>query len=88
MKQGAKISWSKGIESVCNVGDVGSIPGSGRSPGGGNGNSLHYSCLGNMDGGAWHAIIHGVTKSQTLLSMQAKKTQNIKPRRGHFPSIF
>ena len=54
----------------------------------GNGNSLHYSCLGNMDGGAWQAIIHGVTKSQTLLSMQAKKIQNRKPRRGQFPSTF
>ena len=41
-------------ESTCNVGDPGSIPGSGRSPGEGNGNPLHYSCLGNaMDGGTW-----------------------------------
>ena len=48
------------------VGDVGSIPGSGRSSGGGHGNSLQYSCLGNsMDRGAWWARVHGVTKSWT-----------------------
>ena len=48
------------------VRDVGSIPGSGRSPGGGHGNPLQYSCLENpVDGGAWQAIFHGVTKSQT-----------------------
>ena len=45
------------------------IPGSGRSPGEGNGNPLHYSCLENsMDGGAWWATVHGVTKSRTRLS--------------------
>ena len=49
--------------------DVGSIPGSGRSPGGGNGNPLQYSCLGNpIDRGAWRATVPGVTKSQTRLS--------------------
>ena len=43
--------------------DTGSVPGLGRSPGGGNGNSLQYSCLGNpMDRGAWWATVHGVTK--------------------------
>ena len=52
-----------------NAGDVGSIPGSGRSPGEGNGNPLQYSCLENpMDGGAWWAAVHGVAKSQTRLS--------------------
>ena len=46
-----------------NVGDTGSIPGSGRSPGEGNGSPFQYSCLGNpMDRGAWQAIAHGVTK--------------------------
>ena len=46
--------------------DVGSIPGSGRSPEEGNGNPLQYSCLENsMDRGAWRATGHGVTKSQT-----------------------
>ena len=52
------------------TGDEGLIPGSGRSPGGGNGNPLKYSCLGNpMDRGAWWAIVHSVAKSQTQLSM-------------------
>ena len=46
--------------------DVGLIPGSGRAPGEGNGNPLQYSCLENpMDRGAWCAIVHGVSKSQT-----------------------
>ena len=46
--------------SACNAGDLGSIPGSGRSPGEGNGNPLQYSCLENpMDGGAWWATVHG-----------------------------
>ena len=46
-----------------NAGDTSSIPGSGRSPGGGNGNPLQYSCLGNpMDRIAWQARVHGVTK--------------------------
>ena len=46
-----------------NAGDGGSIPGSGRSPGEGNGNPFQYSCLGNsMDGEAWPAIVHGVAK--------------------------
>ena len=50
------------------VRDMGSIPGSGRSLGGGHGNQLQYSCLENfMDRGAWWAIVHGVVKSRTLL---------------------
>ena len=60
---------SDGRETACNAGDWGSIPGSGRSPGEGNGNPLQYSCLENpMDGGAWWATVHGVAKSQTRLS--------------------
>ena len=52
-----------------NVGDMGLIPGSGRAPGGGNGNPLQYSCLGNpMDRGAWQATVHGIAKSRTQLS--------------------
>ena len=48
--------------------DMGLIPGSGRSPGGGHGNLFQYSCLENpMDRGAWWAIVHRVTKSQTQL---------------------
>ena len=54
--------------------DAGSIPGSGRSPGGGNGSPRQYSFLENpMDRGAWRAMVHKVAKSQTLqkrLSMQ------------------
>ena len=60
---------SDGKESARNAGDPGSIPGSGKSPGEGNGNPLQYSCLGNpMDRGTWWATVHGVTKSQTQLS--------------------
>ena len=55
--------------SAGDAGDVGLIPGSGRSPGGGNGNPLQYSCLKNSKGrGAWQATVHGVTKSWTQLS--------------------
>ena len=55
--------------SAWNVGDPGSIPELGRSPGEGNGNPLQYSCLENpMEGGAWWATVHGVAKSQTRLS--------------------
>ena len=60
---------SEGKESASNVGDPGSIPGRGRSPGEGNGNPLQYSCLENlMDRGAWQATVHGVAESQTRLS--------------------
>ena len=55
--------------SPANAGDVSLIPESGRSPGEGNGNPLHCSCLENsIDRGAWWAIVHGVTKSHTQLS--------------------
>ena len=58
--------WLNGKESACNASTVGSIPGSGRSPGKGNGNPLQYSCLENsMDRGAQHATVHGVSKSWT-----------------------
>ena len=54
--------------SAGDIRDVSSIPGSGRSPGGGNGNSLQFSCLGNpMGRGTWWATVHGVTKSRTQL---------------------
>ena len=57
---------SDGKVSACNAGDPSSIPGSGRSPGEGSGNPLQYSCLeDSMDGGAWWATVHGVTKSLT-----------------------
>ena len=58
-----------GKEAANNAGDMGSIPGSGISPGGGHGNPLPYSCLENAkDRGAWWATVHRVTKSQIRLS--------------------
>ena len=60
---------SVGKESMSNAGDLGSIPGLGKSLGEGNGNSLQYSCLENpRDRGAWRAILHWVVKSRTRLS--------------------
>ena len=60
---------SSSKKSACNAGYLGLIPGSGRSPGEGNGNPLHYSYLENsMDRGAWQATVHGVAKSHTRLS--------------------
>ena len=60
---------SDGKESACNAGDIrdmSSIPGSGRSPGGGPGIPLQYSCLENpMDRGTWWATVRRITKSQT-----------------------
>ena len=57
---------SDGKESTHNTGDLGLIPGLGRSPGEGNDNPFQYSCLENsMDKGAWQAIVHGVAKSST-----------------------
>ena len=57
---------SDGKESACTTGDLGSIPGSGRSPGEGNGNPLQDSCLGNpMDKGAWQATVHGIAELGT-----------------------
>ena len=61
-----------------NAGDEGSIPGSGRTPGEGNGNPLQYSCLENpMDRGAGWAIIHGVAKSQTRLSAHTYRDKHM-----------
>ena len=56
-------------ESACNAGHLQClIPGLGRSPGEGNGNTLQYSCLGNpMDREAWWSTVHGALRSQTLL---------------------
>ena len=60
---------SNGKESACSVGDLGSIPGLGRSPGGGNGNPLQYSCLENStDREAWMATAHRISQSWTQLS--------------------
>ena len=59
---------SEGKLSACNAGDLDSIPRSGRSPGGGSGFPLQYSCLENpVDRGAWQATVHGVAKNRTRL---------------------
>ena len=61
------------------AGDTGSIPGSGRSPGGGHGTPLQYSCLENpMDRGAWRATVQGVVKSRTRPSTHRKDTMRKK----------
>ena len=56
---------SDGKESACNAGDLGSMPGFGRSSGEGNGNLIQYSCLENPTDGGLAAYIYGVTKNQT-----------------------
>ena len=63
------LPWWLVVKNPCaNTGDAGYIPGSGRSPGEGNGNSLQYSCLENpMDREAWCATVRGVTKNWTEL---------------------
>ena len=67
------LGGSDGKESACNVGNLGSIPGLGRFPGGGHGNPFQYPCQDNpKDIGAWQATVHVVTKSQTQLSHQAQ----------------
>jgi len=78
--------------------DTGSVPGLGRSPGGGNGNPLQYFCLGNpMDRGAWQAILHGVTKrvghefateQQNKTSIHLHKTLFRKHLRQHWRTKF
>ena len=63
------LGGSDGKESAPSAGDLGSVPGLGRSPGKGHGNPLQFSGLETpMDRGAWWATVHGVTKSQTRLS--------------------
>ena len=64
-------------ESACNVGDLGSVPGLGRSPVGGHGNPLQYFCLENpMDRGAWWATVHGLTESD--MTEQLSTAQRIR----------
>ena len=71
--------WLSSKESTCNAGDagdLGSIPGSGRSPGGGHSNPLQDSCLENsMDREAWRATVRRVTKSQTRLKRRSTHRQ-------------
>ena len=62
------------VKTACSAGDLGLIPGLGRSPGGGHGNPLRYSCLENlMDRGAWWASVHGVAQNRTRLSTARMK---------------
>ena len=72
---------SDGKESACTAGDPGLIPGWGRSPGGGNGYPLRYSCLENSMGkGAWQTTVHGVTKLDMTerLTLTHTHTQDVK----------
>ena len=65
-------------ESACSVGDSGSIPGLGRSPGEGHGNPLQYSFLENlMDRGAWQATVHTVAKESDVTQQLKQQTTNI-----------
>ena len=72
--------WLRGKESACKAGgagDTGSIPGFGRSPGGGNGKPLQYSCLKYpMDRGTWRATVHGVAESGNDWVTEQLKNQN------------
>ena len=80
---------SEGKESTCNAGDLSSISGLGRWPGGGHGNPLQYSCLENtMHRGAWWAILHGVAKSRTRLSNFTSKGKGEKERYTHLNAEF
>ena len=70
--------WLSGKLSACNAGDLGSDPALGRSPGGGQGNPLQYSCLENsMDRGAWWATVQGVTKSRTQLKWLSSSSNSV-----------
>ena len=72
-----------GKQSACNTGNGHSVPGSARSPGGGHGNPLQYSCLENpMDRGAWWATVHGVAKSQTQLTLLGEMEGALKWTQG------
>ena len=77
--------WLSSKESACNAGDMISVPGWGRSPGEGNGNSLQYSCLENpMDREAWWVIVHSVAQTWTPLKwlhthIPLNKTQKLIP---------
>ena len=66
---------SVGKSSACNAGDLGSIPGLGRSPGEGNGNPLQYFCLENpMDRGTWWSTLHGATRLRHDIATKPSST--------------
>ena len=79
-------------KTACNVGDLGLIPGSGRSPGEGNGNSLQYSCLENpMYRAAWQASVHRIAESDTtewlMLSLSRQRNKDWKTLYLNFPNL-
>ena len=77
------LGGSDGKESACNVGNLNLIPGSGRAPGGGNGNLLQYSCLGNsMNRGASQATVHGVARIRQDLRTKQQQQQQLLPYHG------
>ena len=72
------LAGSDDRESACNAGELGLIPGSGRSPGGRNRYPLRYSCLENsMDRGAWRATVYGVAKSWTRTTEHIRMHQSL-----------
>ena len=80
--------WLSSKESACFAGAMSSVPGSQRSPGKGNGNTLQYSCLENpMDWGAWRATVHRVAKSQTWLKQLSMHSSHLWPhlKELHWP---
>ena len=85
------LSWVSAYN-VENTGDAGSIPGSGRSPGEGNGNPLRYSCLGNpMDRGAWQVTVHGFSESNMIehaCNVNVFKLQSLKLNSCSFPLLY
>ena len=75
--------WLRGKEPACSTGDIGSIPGSGRSPGGGHDNPLQYSCLESpMDRGAWQATVHRAAKSWAQLKRLSVHVHTRTPHTG------
>ena len=92
-KTQARLGSSDGKESTCNAGDLGSIPGLGRSSGEGHGNPLQYSCLENpMERGPWQATVRGVPKSRMKDSVTPGKanrhTQNQAGRTLAAPAVY
>src|SRR5574337_201191 len=80
---------SDGKASACNAGDLGLIPGSGRSPGEGNGNPLQYFCLENsVDRGAWWATVHGVAKGLINNPEEASNSQSEEHLLNNWSVIF
>ena len=74
----SEIKWCLLKNPPAIAGDVGSIPGAGRSPREGNGNPLQYSCLGSsMDRGAWWATVHGITESDVTAIKQQQHDKQV-----------